>query len=234
MVNILGYFVPRLNDFSAVIFDMDGLVLDTEPTYFKAWQQAAKTMGYSLSDNFCESLSGLHYQAVTEQLLKHFGTDFNLQCFNELSGLYWHEQITRYGINIRPGFNELIETLMQLNIPYCLATNSSAINAKECLAFAKLTHVFTHIISRDDVLQGKPEPDIFLKAADILNIPIQQCLVLEDSHAGIVAAKSAGAYAIWIPATNTIDPVTLSLCDTKMNSLVDIIGLHTPCSSRQQ
>ena len=225
MVNILRCFVFKLSDFAAVIFDMDGLVLDTEPTYFIAWQQAAKTMGYSLSADFCESLSGLHYQAVTEQVIRHCGADFNLQRFNELSGLYWHEHVNRYGINSRPGFNELIETLMQKDIPYCLATNSSAINAKECLAFAKLGHVFSTIISRDDVLNGKPEPDIFLKAADILNIPIQQCLVLEDSHAGIVAAKTAGAYAVWIPATKTLDPVTLSLCDTKINNLADIIKL---------
>ncbi len=224
-VNILRCFVVQLSDFSAVIFDMDGLVLDTEPKYFMAWQQAAKTMDYHLSADFCESLSGLHYQAVTDQLLRHCGADFNLQRFNKLSGQCWHEQVNRYGINVRTGFNQLIETLIQQDIPYCLATNSSAINAKECLAFANISHVFTHIISRDDVVYGKPEPDIFLKAADILNVPIQQCLVLEDSHAGIVAAKSAGAYAVWIPTTKTLDPVTLNLCNTMVNNLVDIIHL---------
>ena len=225
MVNILRCFVFKLSDFAAVIFDMDGLVLDTEPTYFMAWQQAAKTMGYHLSADFCESLSGLHYQAVTDQLLRHCGADFNLPRFNELSGQCWLEHVNRYGLTIRPGFNELIEALIQQAIPYCLATNSSAINAKECLSFAKLDHVFSTIISRDDVLNGKPAPDIFLKAADILNIPISQCLVLEDSHAGIVAAKMAGAYAVWIPTTKTLDPVTLSLCDTKIDNLADIIKL---------
>ena len=210
---------------------MDGLVLDTEPTYFIAWQQAAKTMGYNLSSDFCELLSGLHYQAVTEHLLRHFGADFNLPHFNELSGLYWYEQVYRYGINIRPGFNELIESLVQQQVPYCLATNSSAINAKECLAFANLAEVFTTIISRDDVLQGKPEPDIFFKAAQILNVPIHKCLVLEDSHAGIVSAKSAGAYTVWIPSTNTIDPVTMSLCNTRVNNLADIITGLVDCRS---
>jgi HAD superfamily hydrolase (TIGR01509 family) len=216
--------VVKLSDFAAVIFDMDGLVLDTEPTYFIAWQQAAQMMGYKLPASFCESLSGLHYQAVTEAVLSYCGADFNLQRFNELSGHYWYEHVNRYGIHSRTGFNELIETLIQQDIPYCLATNSSAMNAKECLAFAKLDHVFSTIISRDEVLHGKPAPDIFLKAAAILNIPIQQCLVLEDSHAGIVAAKSAGAYALWIPATKTLDPVTLSLCDAKMNSLAELVN----------
>ena len=213
----------KLSDFSAVIFDMDGLVLDTEPTYVIAWQQAAKAMGYHLSADFCESLSGLHYQAVTEHLIRYCGVDFNLHRFNELSGHYWYEQVNRDGISIRLGFNELLKTLQQKQIPYCLATNSSAINAKECLAFANIADVFTHIISRDDVLYGKPEPDIFLKAAELLNVPIQQCLVLEDSHAGIVAAKSAGAYTIWIPNTKTIDPVTLSLFNTMINNLTDIM-----------
>ncbi len=215
----------KLSDFAAVIFDMDGLVLDTEPTYFIAWQQAAKNMGYELSASFCESLSGLHYQTITEQLRSYCGADFNLQRFNELSGRCWHEQVNRYGINVQPGFNELIKTLEQQQIHYCLATNSSAINAKECLAFANLTDTFTTIISRDDVLNGKPEPDIFLKAAECLNVPIHQCLVLEDSHAGILAAKRAGAYTAWIPSTKTINPVTLSLCNIMVNNLADIITL---------
>jgi HAD superfamily hydrolase (TIGR01509 family) len=178
-----------------------------------------------LSADFCASLSGLPYQAVTEAVLTHCGTDFNLQRFNELSGHCWHEHVNHYGINIRPGFNELIVALIEQAIPYCLATNSSAVNARECLAFANIAPIFTHIISRDDVLYGKPAPDIFLKAAELLNVPIQQCLVLEDSHTGIVAAKTAGAYTIWIPSTKTLDPMTLSLCDTKMNNLANIIRL---------
>jgi len=217
--------VLKLSDFAAVIFDMDGLVLDTEPTYYLAWQQAAKNMGYELSNSFCASLSGLHYQTITEQLRSYCGADFNLNRFNELSGRCWHEQVILYGIKVRPGFNELITALVQQEIPFCLATNSSAMNARECLAYAKLSNVFTTVISRDDVLNGKPEPDIFLKAAECLNVPIQQCLVLEDSHAGILAAKSAGAYSAWIPSTKTINPDTLSLCNIMVNNLVDIITI---------
>ena len=80
--------MPKLSDISAVIFDMDGLVLDTETTYFVAWQQAANAMGYVLSDSFCLSLSGLHYKDIEPKLMAWCGADFNLQAFNQLSGIF--------------------------------------------------------------------------------------------------------------------------------------------------
>ena len=214
----------NLDDFAAVIFDMDGLVLDTEPTYFIAWQQSAKVMGYELSDAFCRSLSGLHYQAVEQKLRTECGADFDLQAFNQLSGVCWREHVNVHGINTRPGFADLLALIVQLQIPYCLATNSSAVNADECLEFAGIADVFSTIISRDDVPCGKPEPDIFLKAASVLAVPISRCLVLEDSHAGIVAASRAGAYSVFVPSTEPVDPLTVALCDRLVMNLAQLIA----------
>jgi beta-phosphoglucomutase len=100
-----------------------------------------------------------------------------------------------------------------------LATNSPAINAYECLEVAGIKDVFPTIITRDDVQHGKPAPDIFLKAAGLLKVPISQCLVLEDSHAGIVAASRAGAFSVFVPSTEPIDPLTVDLCDVMMVDL---------------
>lgn len=213
----------KLSDFAAVIFDMDGLVLDTEPTYFIAWQQAAKVMGYTLSDAFCRSLSGLHYQQVEQKLRTECGADFDLQTFKRLSGVCWREHVNAHGINTRPGFTELLQVIDRLKIPYCLATNSSAVNAYECLALAGIVDVFSIIISRDDVPCGKPEPDIFLKAASVLQVPISRCLVLEDSHAGIVAASRAGAFSVLVPSTEPVDPVTVALCNLMAADLAQLI-----------
>ena len=102
--NISRSSVPKLSDFSAVIFDMDGLVLDTETTYFVAWQQAANAMGYELSDSFCLSLSGLHYKDIEPKLMAWCGADFNLQEFNQLSGIFWRKHVNTYGINIKARF----------------------------------------------------------------------------------------------------------------------------------
>ena len=211
--------MPNLNDFSAVIFDMDGLVLDTESTYFAAWQQTAKVMGYSLSDAFCLSLSGLHYKEIELKLLACCGAEFNLDTFARLSGIFWREQVNAHGIKIKHGFTELLEFIVQQQIPYCLATNSSAVNAVECLEFAGIRELFATIITRDDVEHGKPAPDIFLKAAELLQVPISRCLVLEDSYAGIEAASRAGAFSILIPSTEPVDPMAIALCDRIMIDL---------------
>jgi len=211
--------VPKLSDISAVIFDMDGLVLDTETTYFVAWQQAAKAMGYTLSETFCRSLSGLHYKDVELKLMDWCGADFNPQAFNHLSGIFWREHVNTHGINTKHGFTQLLEFIVQQQMPFCLATNSRAINAYECLELAGIKDVFPVIITRDDVQHGKPAPDIFLKAAELLKVPISQCLVLEDSHAGIVAASRAGAFSVFVPSTEPIDPLTVDLCDVMMTDL---------------
>lgn len=214
----------KLSDFSAVIFDMDGLVLDTETTYFVAWQQAAKAMGYDLSEPFCLSLSGLHYKDVEQKLMALCGAGFNLQAFNRLSGIFWREHVNAYGINIKPGFTQLLEFIVHQQTPFCLATNSRAVNAYECLELAGIKDVFSTIITRDDVQHGKPEPDIFLKAAELLHVPVSQCLVLEDSQAGIVAASRAGAFSVFVPSTEPADPLALELCDMM---IVDLAGMLT-------
>jgi len=215
--------VTKLSDFSAVIFDMDGLVLDTETTYFIAWQQAAKAMGHVLSESFCLSLSGLHYNDIAPKLMASCGVDFDLQAFNQLSGIFWREHVNAHGIGIKHGFTELLEYIVQAQIPYCLATNSRAVNAHECLELAGIKDIFSVIITRDDVQNGKPAPDIFIKAAELLEVPIGQCLVLEDSHAGIVAASRAGAFSVFVPSTESVDPLTVELCDAMMVDLAETL-----------
>lgn len=201
---------------------MDGLVLDTESTYFIAWQQAAKVMGYAFSDAFCLSLSGMHYQDIEPKLIEYCGAGFNLDTFNRLSGDCWRDYVYAHGINVKHGFSELLELLTKLDMPYCLATNSRMGNALECLELAGLDEVFSIIVARDHIPCGKPEPDIFLKAAALLQVDISQCLVLEDSHAGIVAASRAGATSVFIPSTAQINPLTVELCDLMVSDLAQL------------
>ncbi|MFZ2407600.1 MAG: HAD family phosphatase [Methylobacter sp.] len=216
----------KLTDFSAVIFDMDGLVLDTESTYIIAWKQAAGAMGCDFSDDFCLSLSGLHYRDVELKLVEHCGAELDLETFNRLSGDFWREYVGVHGIKVKHGFTGLLELLIRKKMPYCLATNSLAVNALECLELAGIEEVFSIIVTRDHVQWGKPEPDVFLKAAELLQVDIGRCLVLEDSHAGIVAASRAGAVSVFIPSTARVDPQTVELCDlmvSDMAQLTDVI-----------
>ena len=210
---------------SAIIFDLDGLVLDTESTYKIAWQQAAQEMGYSFTDPFMQTLSGLHYNDLVLKLLDYCGNDFNLAEFNQKSTVYWHDYVASNRIKVNHGFNELLAVIEKISIPFALATNSRHHNAMLCLQLAGLENTFPILISRDDVNQGKPAPDIFLKTAEKLAIPINQCLVLEDSHIGITAAHKAGAIPILISSVEITEPATEKMCHFVFNDLTEVVKL---------
>ncbi len=211
--------LTKLQNISAVIFDMDGLIIDTESTYLIAWQQASLKMGYEFTHDFCISMSGLHYQDVENKLLDFCGRDFDLKLFNQLSGALWHEYVNQYGIAVKKGFFNFLEIIQTQNIPFGLATNSRKLNALECLQLANLGGVFSVIVTRDDVKHGKPAPDIFLTAAKALNRPISQCLVLEDSTAGIQAAVNSGACSVFIPSVHPFADTTATLADYLFDDL---------------
>ncbi len=210
-------------DRSAVILDMDGLVLDTEKTYFIAWQKAAEMMGFKLTPPFCHSLSGLPFQSVEQRLMNLFGPSFRLEQFRRLSSQFWDQYVLANGIDVKKGFHSLITVLQRFNVPYCLATNSSEENAKKCLTLASVNDLFPILVTRDQVKSGKPAPDIFLKAATQLGMPIDNCLVVEDSPVGIQAAKNAGAYVVLIPSSQfeIADAADLTLSD--LGQLAEII-----------
>jgi len=213
----------NIADYSAVIFDMDGLVLDTETTYLIAKQQAAQAMGYGMPERFWLAFSGMHQNDIEQKMLAHFGTDFNMPEFNTAAAQIWRDYVDVHGIKIKHGFLELLDFIVQQSLPYCLATNSNRVNANECLRLAGIQEIFPFIITRDDVQRGKPEPDIFLSAAQALNVDIKRCLVLEDSSTGIVAASRAGAFPVYVPSVLPMDSFTLSLCRVMRRDLEAVL-----------
>lgn len=232
MENILKLSGRKGNgSFSAVIFDMDGLVLDTEITYSIAWQKASAAMGCEFTEDFCLSMSGLHYQAIEQKLLNFCGADFDLKLFNTLSGNYWHQYVNEQGIPVKKGFFKVLDKIHDQKIPFCLATNSRLVNALECLKLAGLDNVFSTVISRDEVKQAKPAPDIFLSAANFLKTPIAQCLILEDSLTGIMAAVSAGAESVYIPSVLPVEQSTIDLASYFFNDL-DELSENIHCMER--
>lgn len=210
--------LPR---FRAVVFDLDGLVLDSEATYFAAWRQAAAMMGCHFDEAFCAGLSGLHDGAVSERLRAYCGADFDLGEFGHLSRDAWHRHVQQHGIAVKSGFSRLLAVIQQLALPFCLATNSRGSDAEFCLAAAGLSGIFSIMVSRDDVDVGKPAPDIFLKAASALGLAASECLVLEDSPVGVAAAYAAGSPCIYVPSIRPVDPAAVA----KAHGLADDLGL---------
>lgn len=198
---------------------MDGLVLDSESGYFAAWRQAAAAMGYDLDQAFCQALSGSHGPEISRRLTARFGADFGLERFYRLSGQIWRELVGQTGIPVKKGFDEALRRIKELRLPYCLATNSRRIDAEQCLSLAGLDGVFARVLAREDVVHPKPAADIFIKAADVLNVPARLCMVLEDSPIGVRAAAAAGCVCLFVPSVLPADAEAAGLAHSVLSDL---------------
>jgi beta-phosphoglucomutase len=209
-------------DISAVIFDMDGLVLDTEKTYRAAWREAGQAMLYDFPEAFLEALSGLSGDVVLRRMESFCASGFDGNEFNRLTAACWRNYVSVHGIEVRSGFHILRDFLNREGIPFCLATNSALVNAEECLGLAGLSEAFSIVITRDHVQRGKPAPDIFLQAASALEVLVSRCIVLEDSSSGIEAAFTAGALPVMVPSMLPVDAATLARCRFVLNDLAEL------------
>lgn len=214
-----------LPEFSAVILDMDGLLLDTEATYIRAWQLAANEMDYVINDEFCTRLSGLPFSRVDKEFAKYLGADFPLSEFYTRSGELWREVAETEGIAVKKGVYDLLRVLDELEVPYSLATNSPEFNARECLRYAGIEELFSIVVCRDHVQNPKPAADIFLRAAYLMQQPIQSCWVVEDSLTGLRAAKNAHAFSILVSSTPDTDGQMQSLADLVLSDLLELSEL---------
>jgi HAD superfamily hydrolase (TIGR01509 family) len=186
-----------LSHLQAVIFDMDGLILDTEFIYRLAWQKAASELNCDLSDSLYLTLVGRSNSDAEAILLNTFGDGFSLPLFRSRWAQCWQEHVQKHGIGMKPGLLELLDLLDEHHIPKAVAT--STIWDEAMLSLGELVRCFDSIVTGDQVRRGKPAPDIYLLTASQLQVSAHRCLVLEDSEAGARAACEAGMMTIMVP-----------------------------------
>lgn len=184
---------------SAVIFDMDGLMLDTERIAQAAWQRAGAELGYSLPDEIYLQAVGRTAPATELLFRGHLGQDAPFEAIYQRKQQYYHEAIEQGQVPLKTGLLELLDHLDELALPKAVATSTARPLAEQKLRATGLFERFPIIVCGNEVPNGKPAPDIFLAAAAKLNVDPAHCLVLEDSPAGIRAAHAAGMLAIHIP-----------------------------------
>jgi HAD superfamily hydrolase (TIGR01509 family) len=203
---------------SAVIFDKDGLLLDTERVVREAMFASATDLGYGMTDALFLSLIGHSRDANDELLRLHFGTDFPLLDYRERCRLYF-EDLCRTEVPVKPGARELLMYLKERGIPAAVATSTGRARSEENLARTGLAEFVAVLVTRDDVTRAKPHPECFLKAAALLGVRPDECLALEDSHHGIRAAHGAGMAAIMVPDMLEATPEIRVLCAGVLPSL---------------
>jgi len=182
-----------------IVFDMDGLALDSEPVYRDSWKMACAELGFALDDHAYERYIGRPTPECEPELAEHFGPSFPLPAFQSLWPKIWTRLARERGIAPKPGLADLVSLLEKRRIPFALATSSDREYTDVTLRAARLTELFPTVITRDEVARGKPAPDVYLEAAQRLGLPPAECLALEDSDAGVLAAASAGMPIICIP-----------------------------------
>lgn len=190
--------MPFPNAVEAVIFDMDGLLLDTERIYKVVLKRACTALGYEMTDALFHSLIGVPGPAGYAIIRAHFGEAFPLDAYK--SGIAEiAAELLAEGIPLKTGASELLHALGAEGVPIALATSSARQVAERHLKLAGVREHFEIVFTGDDVTNGKPHPEIFLKAAGALAMTPASCVVLEDSHNGIRAAHAAGTMPVMVP-----------------------------------
>jgi len=179
----------------AVIFDLDGTLIDSEVLVKEAHLAACAELGVTMSDAQFLALVGLHREANDAQLLSYYGDDFPLDRFIAATRSHVGERVAP----LKPGAMELMKTLDELALPFGLATSSRRPWVEKHFAAHGLGQRFQAVVTRQDCVQGKPHPEPYLHAAKLLSTAPMNILALEDSYAGVTSAHGAGCMTIMIP-----------------------------------
>lgn len=182
---------------AAVLFDMDGLMIDSERAVLECWRIAAAEHALEFDDTLLHSMVGLHDRLCHAMLVERF-RDADIDAVSLRTDELYTARVEA-GLPLKAGIAELLAWLDALGIPKAVATSTKRVRAEQNLARTGLARHFEVVVTGSDVEHPKPAPDIYLKAAGLLGVAPAQCLVLEDSEPGVRAALAAGMTPIQVP-----------------------------------
>jgi len=213
-----------------IVFDMDGLMFDTERLSVDAWVRAGAEAGYAVSEALVAGTVGLDIKHTKRIFAERFGEDFDFDALRSVKLGYVDDFIEKHGMPVKPGLHELLRYLRSNRYKIALATSTAAARVAYYFEKTGLSEFFDGVVCGDSVQNGKPAPDIFLKAGELLGLPPAACLVLEDSPAGILAAHRAGMKPVLIPDLAEPDEEIRRLSFAQLPSLADVIPLLERCA----
>jgi HAD superfamily hydrolase (TIGR01509 family) len=182
----------------AALFDMDGLLIDSEAVYLEAYRAAARDMAVEMPLALIHAMIGVPTPDCKAMIQAHFGPAFDVEQFHLCTGGH-ADRLMADGVPVKPGARELVEFLHGRGLPLAIATSSRAATVQRRLGSTGLLERFGAIATRYDVPRAKPHPDVYLEAARRLGVKPEHCIAFEDSAVGLAAAHAAGTMAIMVP-----------------------------------
>lgn len=211
-----------MNKIKAVLFDMDGVIFDTEREYLKEWNKIFEKYGYEMKKEIYVSVMGRGRKKVKEIFKENFGDDLPIEEMYIEKDKMLKEAIENNEVPLKQGALELLEFLKKNEYKTALATSAKKDRVKSQVNHAKINNLFDAIVCADDIVNSKPDPEIFLKAAEKVNVKPENCIVIEDSEAGIRAAFNAGMIAFHVKDLKEADENIMKYCDKNFENLIEI------------
>ena len=208
-----------------ILFDMDGLVLDSEILFTRFWREAANALGYPMTVEQSYGMRSLGKKLGQPYLESLFGPGIDYTTLREKRIELMSAYVAKHGIAPKPGIYELLDYMETKGIASAIASSSPMDAIEKHLEAVNLKHRFQKLCSAHSISNGKPAPDIYLLAAAELGLKPEECLALEDSPTGILSAYRAGCLPVMIPDLDQPGEDTEKLLFAKADSLTDIINL---------
>jgi HAD superfamily hydrolase (TIGR01509 family) len=208
----------------AVVFDMDGLLVDTESMFRDVMMEASRRRGVNLPVEVFLRMVGLQHEASRAVAMAHFGDDFDYEPWIADAWALSHARHA-VGVALKEGVVELLDYLEAAAIPRAVATSSGHPTVTRTLEPHGLLARFQTIVAAGDYARGKPDPDPFLTAAARLGVDPAACLALEDSHNGVRAAHAAGMMTIMVPDLLEATQEMRALCVAVSETLHEVRAL---------
>ncbi len=201
----------------AAIFDWDGVIVDSSRQHERAWVRLAQERGLPLPEGFFRRSFGMKNDRVITELLGWTQDPALVARLSWQKEEYFRELLRAEGIELLPGVREWLETLKAAGVPCAIGSSTPRENLDLCLERLGAGHYFPVVVAAEDVQHGKPDPEVFLTAAHRLGMPPARCVVFEDAHVGLEAARAAGMKVVGLATTHPAE--TLQEADLVRPSL---------------